>query len=343
MRSKKIYLACFALLSFSAMAGAQEGSSFEVTDSPSYEQYVNRQVRISVPPGNRNQTMPAYGESTAGFLTRYLVKRNISPDEAELQQMKAIELKYQNSIRVLKKENVIAMVKEIAPLYGVAPIHVLGAIVGEHTFNVDIFDRLQSYSVRLEQWTNYLGSNRHKVVEVVENPAYRDCGLLESRYEYWTCLMERWEKKNGGSFMMRYFDPTMGGKTYGLGQMSPLRALMLTDIVRKVRPDFPELTPYDASELYETVLTPERAVHYVAANIAVAIHYYRKIAGFDLANNPGVTATLYNLGREKKKATELYEANKKSLQKNGVLIYPKESHYGWWINYKQAELEEMLK
>ena len=32
--------------------------------------------------------------------------------------------------------------------YGIDPLHIVGAIVGEHTYNVDAYDRLQTYYVK---------------------------------------------------------------------------------------------------------------------------------------------------------------------------------------------------
>ena len=37
-----------------------------------------------------------------------------------------------------------AKIKQVSAAYGIEPIHVVGAIVGEHTYNVDAYDRLQN-------------------------------------------------------------------------------------------------------------------------------------------------------------------------------------------------------
>ena len=41
-----------------------------------------------------------------------------------------------------------AKIKKAAAAYGIDPIHIVGAIVGEHTYNVDAYDRLQTYYVK---------------------------------------------------------------------------------------------------------------------------------------------------------------------------------------------------
>lgn len=42
----------------------------------------------------------------------------------------------------------MAKIKKVSAAYGIDLIHVVGAIVGEHTYNVDAYDRLQSYYVK---------------------------------------------------------------------------------------------------------------------------------------------------------------------------------------------------
>ncbi len=44
--------------------------------------------------------------------------------------------------------SLISKIKQTARQYDIDPIHIVGAIVGEHTYNVDAYDRLQSYYVK---------------------------------------------------------------------------------------------------------------------------------------------------------------------------------------------------
>ena len=47
----------------------------------------------------------------------------------------------------------------------------------------------------------------------------------------------------------------------------------------------------------------------MAALIKVEIDAYKRIAGFDISKNPGITATLYNLGDAATRARELKATN----------------------------------
>ena len=49
-----------------------------------------------------------------------------------------------------------AKIKQAAAAYGIDPMHIVGAIVGEHTYNVDAYDRLQTYYVKA---VSYLGNS----------------------------------------------------------------------------------------------------------------------------------------------------------------------------------------
>ena len=44
-------------------------------------------------------------------------------------------------------KKLVAKIKATAADYGIDAIHMIGAIVGEHTYNVDAYDRLQTYYV----------------------------------------------------------------------------------------------------------------------------------------------------------------------------------------------------
>jgi hypothetical protein len=80
----------------------------------------------------------------------------------------------------------------------------------------------------------------------------------------------------------------------------------------------------------------------MAAQIRIAIDLYRDIAGFDISQNPGVTATLYNLGDAATRARQLRADNDQRRQKGQQPIYPEENFYGWFINDRLDELQKLL-
>lgn len=95
-----------------------------------------------VPPGNRNAEQPGVPGASA--------KRTKASNTS-------FERKYQKVIDLLSSDKaLIAKIKSTAGRYGIDPIHMIGAIVGEHTYNVDAYDRLQSYYVKA---ASYAGSS----------------------------------------------------------------------------------------------------------------------------------------------------------------------------------------
>ncbi len=61
------------------------------------------------------------------------------------------------------------------------------------------------------------------------------------------------------------------------------------------------------------------------------------VAGMDISRNPGLTATLYNIGNSKARARALAAKNA-----GGATVWPEENYYGWLINDKLAELQALL-
>ena len=89
-------------------------------------------------------------------------------------------------------------------------------------------------------------------------------------------------------------------------------------------------------------MSPDTSLDYVAANIRVEIDMYKRIAGFDISQNPGITATLYNLGDAATRARELKAENDKRAAQGKPPLYPSENFYGWLVNDKEDELRALL-
>lgn len=326
-------------------AGAIDTPSVE---SPTYEQYKTRSVVVVVPPGNRNKSIPPYAEGTLTQIRRKFQGQTIE---------EAIEIKYRSAIKAItKSKDLIPLIHRIAPLYDLKPIHVLGAIVGEHTFNVGIIDNVQNYALAMHsKWISTYRNNKYDLTRIIAYPEFKTCedNERQTEYTYWNCVSRVWnshfrgQKKYGETFenkglVMTFFNPMGAGKTYGLGQLGPLRALMVTDIVSQ-RGRLTPVSIYEISNVYQAILDTESSLHYIAANIHVGIQYYRSIAGFDISDNPGVTATLYNLGYESARATELYKKNLTRLKNRQPLLLPQENYYGWLVNDRRSELERLLE
>ena len=288
-----------------------------------------------VPPGNRNAEQPSVpgasvrrtkaGKST--FDTKYEKVRDLLATDRAL----------------------MGKIRKTAGQYGIDPIHMVGAIVGEHTYNVDAYDRLQSYYVKA---ASYAGNFRfaydgQSIGDFVARPEFARCEGRKGSYALWTCRESVWNrtfkgKKVGGAsypnnrFSAVFFQPFYAGQTFGLGQINPLTALTLTDDVARVS-GYDRLDENDAAGVYKAIMDPDISLAYMAAAIRRSIDAYRKTAGVDISKNPGLTATLYNLGNPDARAAA-FAARRAS----GGATWPEENYYGWLINDRLDELKGLL-
>ncbi len=287
-----------------------------------------------VPSGNRNSEQPAIPGASM---------RRTKAGKTTFDQ------KYEKIRDLLASDKkLISKIKSTASAYGIAPIHIVGALVGEHTYNVDAYDRLQSYYVKA---ASYAGNNfrfaydGESIADFIKRPEFSDC--KGDSYELWTCREDIWEAKFRGKtvggksypdnrFSAVFFQPFYAGQTFGLGQVNPLTALMMSDLVSRTS-GVPKLDENDAGEVYRAIMDPDLSLAFVAAIIRKSIDDYRKIAGMDISRNPGVTATLYNIGNSKARARVLAAKNA-----GGGTVWPEENYYGWLINDKLAELQSLL-
>src|SRR5690606_25306292 len=131
------------------------------------------------------------------------------------------------------------------------------------------------------------------------------------------------------------------GQTFGLGQINPLTALQMSDMVNRVS-GLPKLRAEDGSTIYKTIMDPDLTLPYIAATIKQSITSYRQIAGFDISKNPGLTATLYNTGGANDRARALAQGNKKRKAAGQSELMPQENYYGWLVNSKLDELKALF-
>nr|WP_246617829.1 DUF1402 family protein [Rhizobium populisoli] len=242
-------------------------------------------------------------------------------------------------------KQLISKIKSTAADYGIDPIHMIGAIVGEHTYNVDAYDRLQTYYVKAAAYAGNsfrFGYGGETIAQFVSRPEFDKCDVSTDSYKLWNCRENIWEKTfrdrkvDGKSypdnrFSAVFFQPFFAGQTFGLGQVNPLTALMLSDMVAKTS-NYPKLDENKAAEVYDAIMDPDKSLAYMAANIRRSIDDYKSIAGMDISRNPGITATLYNTGGSAQRAA--------ALRSRGGL--PEENYYGWLVNDKLAELKSLL-
>ncbi len=212
-----------------------------------------------------------------------------------------VPLKLKRTIRVLKSDRLIPKIKRTAAAYGIDPIHIVGAIVGEHAFNYDIRDDLQQVALQFgrRMRTVEFSCGSVPLETVLAQPQFAQC--KGSSNSYWTCVDKVWFTKVRGrvvdgvrmprrNLTEACFNPFSTGQTYGLGQLSPVTALKMMDTTK-----LPKLSYKDADKLYERIIDPDESISVIAAVIVDSIKAYRSV-GVDISNRPGITATLYNLG-----------------------------------------------
>jgi len=294
-----------------------------------------------VPEGNRNREQPPvpFGSAsrTQALKTTY-------------------EAKYRRVLDLLRKDAALrGKIVEVSRQYGFDPIHMVGAIIGEHTYNVDVYDRLQTYYVKAVSYVGSAIAFQHageSIGDFVARQQFQECEKLSSNYEIWACRERIWNSEFRGRtvegrkfpddrFGAVFFQPLYAGQTFGIGQLNPLTALQMSDIVHEVS-GLPRLSADQPGEVYRTIMDPDLTLPYVAATLKASIDAYRRIAGFDISKNPGITATLYNLGDPEGRARALKAENDKRRAGGLPPRLPQENYYGWLVNDKLPELKTLF-
>lgn len=285
-----------------------------------------------VPSGNRYARQPSIPSASK---TRTVAKKS------------TFERKYERVKRLLERDRSLqSRILRVSKAYKIDPIHIVGALVGEHTFNVDVYDTFQTYLVKAAAYASdsfRFEYDGEKVTDFVTRDQFKVCEDKKGSYDIWACREAVWDKSFKGKkvdgkrfpknrFSAVFFQPFYAGQTFGLGQLNPLTALKLTDKVNKVS-RHRKLKASNAREVYRAIMDPNTTISYMAAAIATSIEAYKKYARIDISKNPGITATLYNLGKPDVRA----RAHRRSGRYN-----PRENYYGWFVNSKEKELRAIV-
>ncbi len=324
---------CLLLAGFVLMSGNV------FAQAVSYQAYVQHKVLLPVPPGNRNVDMPALPAATIQRRTRMVNSRSFDKS-------------YIDAMNLLAQPATLDLIRSIAQKYQVDVVHVLAALVGEHTFNVGMGDTAQGFYLKAmkwgAKWSLQFSANKVNLADLVRDPIMANCQAQTSDYYKWECIRATWESqlrgKNyngaqmpGRSFRSTFFNPVGSGFTYGIGQLDPLKALMLSDVVSQTS-GASALSVDDPAGIYTAIIDPNTSLQYTTVLVAKITEFYRTIANFDISENPGITATLYNIGFELQRAQASFNANKKALAARGNIIFPEENYYGWAINTRIDDL-----
>ena len=250
-----------------------------------------------------------------------------------------------------RDQRLMANIKKAAATYDIDPVHIIGAIVGEHTYNMNVLDTLQGYYVRALEYVSdksltfqYRGET---ATELFKKPQFAKCETFKTDYDIWDCRETVWNEELAGRGYPKtrlnrvFFQPMYSGQTFGVGQIGPIAALMVTDMVHE-KSGLPLLSIDDAPLVFQQIMSPDTSIAYIAASIRVSIDNYKRIAGFDISRNAGLTATLYNLGDSATRAANLKAANDALAKQGKPPMYPQENFYGWFINDKVSELRTLV-
>ncbi len=294
-----------------------------------------------VPPGNRSETQPSIP--------------NASANRTRAAQS-TYEAKYRKVYALLKNDTQLrSKISAEARRYGIDPLHIVGAIVGEHTYNVDAYDRLQTYYIKAVSYLQTSFSFAHggeSVDDFVQRPQFEKCAGVTDSYRVWSCRETVWEqsfrnktvdgrKFPNDRFSAVFFQPFYAGQTFGIGQLNPLTALQMSDLVAKTS-GLPKLDHRNPQEVYRTIMDPDLTIAYVAATLKKSIDAYQTIAGYDISQNPGITATLYNIGNPDQRAQALKSENQQRRAAGQAPRLPAENYYGWLVNDKLDELKALF-
>ncbi len=294
-----------------------------------------------VPPGNRNAEQPGVPGASA--------KRTKASNTS-------YERKYKKVLDLLSSDKaLIAKIKSTAARYGIDPIHMIGAIVGEHTYNVDAYDRLQSYYVKAASYAGgsfRFGYKDETIAQFLTHSQFSKCQSKKDSYSLWNCREDVWEDSFRGKtvdgvaypnnrFSAVFFQPFYAGQTFGLGQINPLTALMLSDMVARTS-GYEKLDENDAAAVYTSIMDPDHSLAFMAAAIRKSIDDYRSIADMDISKNPGLTSTLYNVGGSQQRAAVLAQKNRQRAASGEQPSLPEENYYGWLVNDRIKDLQGLL-
>lgn len=241
-------------------------------------------------------------------------------------------------------------IRRAARTFGISPSLVAAAIAGEHAMNVEIKDSAQNMAARAyiqaDAWAQMNQDPSRNLSALIELPAYQECKQNSQDYDRWICIVDTWNRQSLGRALMgrrtffiqftsHFFNPNQFvdmGMTFGVGQMSPVRALMVDDYVARAgREPIDFWNKGDTARIFNKILNPNDVVYYIAATISYSIAIY-KSGGFDISENPGVVATLYNIGNEK-------ITLRRTLRENRL---PETNDLGKWVNQNIDEIKKIV-
>jgi hypothetical protein len=126
--------------------------------------------------------------------------------------------------------------------------------------------------------------------------------------------------------------------TLGPAQVSFRLALQYEPVVAERL----QRSPRNVKQVLDAVTSVPGNLEYAAALIAEAQAVYRDRAGFDIRGNPGVLATLYQLGSPAVRARRLAAENAARRARGEAIQPPQVNAYGAFVNGHADEIAVLL-
>lgn len=263
--------------------------------------------------------------------------------------------------KVKSKTNLVALAKQIAPLYGVDPAYVIACILTEMTFNNYTEAALQDFIGKLAPTAmNFRDIATAKTVLKHPNVA-KICRTDLMDYWSWMCVDMMWATSmavSSGKTPMAaknlismggfkegfgHFLAPVSGTSYGPAQLQPIAAIKVSgDVARVSRGRFSKASLDTLDDVMNMIISGEGTVHVVSALIARSRVAYKIFAKVDTANNLGVEATLFNLGNEAYRAFMLNQTNTERAAKKLSPILPRENYFGWFAQEHEAAIRAFV-
>lgn len=206
------------------------------------------------------------------------------------------------------------IVRRVATDFEVSPVALGGVVAAERTLLTGRVDALGE-----ELFRAVLGS------------------LPEDDLERWVAEQERaYHAAMPGPGQRGIRNPYLW--TLGPAQVSFRLALQYERVVA----DRLERSPRNVKQVLDAVTSVPGNLEYAAALIAEAQAAYRDLAGFDIRGNPGVLATLYQLGSPAHRARRLAEENAARRARGEPVQPPQVNSYGAFVNRHATEIAAIL-
>lgn len=241
----------------------------------------------------------------------------------------------------LNEQGLIAEAIRLGKAFNIHPMHILGPIIGENSFNGAIDQTIQDSFAKMFNETDFKTmSARMKMIS--EDPATVGCMSLNiSNYWKWRCILHKSGYLANGSnrdFIFWFYQISNKGQgTFGLGQIQPFLLWSVNDLVvektKSLGYSYKKFNLTDMKTPFQVIFNNKEMLAYIAAMAHVSINVYKQVAQVDLSQNPGLTTTLYNLGDE-------YQRAYMSTVRGGD---PQVNFMGWYVNRFEDAINNYLK